>query len=99
MDLWAGMFKNYGHICNQRPLICQIAKFCTKIRILEFGTKNALFGYFGAILENYCPFCNQLSGICPIAKVGGETKILKFGTKNVSFGYVWDRILKYYCHI
>ena len=78
---------------------CQIAKFCTKIRILEFGTKNVLFGCFGAILENYCPFCNQRSGICPIAKVGAETKILKFGTKNVSFGYVWDIILKYYCHI
>ena len=39
-------FKNYCHICNQHRLICLIAKFCAKIRILKFGTKNALFGCF-----------------------------------------------------
>ena len=39
--------ENYCHTCNQRAPICLIAKFCAKIRILKFGTKNALFGCFG----------------------------------------------------
>ena len=42
----AGMLKNYCDICNQRPPNCLIAKFRTKIRILKFGIKNALFGCF-----------------------------------------------------
>ena len=37
--LWAGMLKIYCHICNQHPPICLIAK----IRILQLGTKHALF--------------------------------------------------------
>ena len=81
--LQAEMFKNYCHICDQRPPVCQTAKFCTKIRILKFGTKNVYFQCFGAVLKSdYCPFCNQRPQICLIAKVGAETKILKFGIKN-----------------
>ena len=38
-----GMLKNYCHISNQRSLNCLIANFRAKIRILKFGTKNALF--------------------------------------------------------
>ena len=45
--LWAGMLKNYCHICNQRPPIYLISKFCAKMRTLKFGFKNALFGCFG----------------------------------------------------
>ena len=47
LGLWAGMLKNYYHICNQRPLIYLMAKFRVKNRILKFATKNALFGCFG----------------------------------------------------
>ena len=47
VGLWAGMLKNYCHICYQRHSICLIAKFCTKIKILKFGTKNVLFGCSG----------------------------------------------------
>ena len=36
-----------GLVCNQRPPICLIPKFCAKVRILKFGTKNALFECFG----------------------------------------------------
>ena len=46
LGLWTGMMKNYCHICNQRPSIYLTAKFCTKIRIVKFGTKNTLFGCF-----------------------------------------------------
>ena len=45
------MLKNYYHIYNQRRPICLIAKFRSKIRILKFGTKNALFGCFG---QQFC---------------------------------------------
>ena len=47
LPLWAGMLKNYCHICNQRPPIYLMAKFRAKMRILKFGFKNALFGCFG----------------------------------------------------
>ena len=47
LGLWAGMFKSYCHACNQRLPICLIVKFRAKIRILKFGTKNALFECFG----------------------------------------------------
>ena len=49
--LWAGMLKNCCHICNQCPQICLIAKFRVKIRILKFGTKNALFEFLGSNFE------------------------------------------------
>ena len=44
---WAGMLKNYCHICNQRPPVYLMAKFRAKIRSFKFGIKNALFGIFG----------------------------------------------------
>ena len=47
LDLWTGKLKNCCHICNQRPPIYLIVKFCAKTRILKFGTKNALFECFG----------------------------------------------------
>ena len=47
LGLSAGMFKNYCHICNQRPPIYLNEKFLAKIRILKSGTKNVLFGCFG----------------------------------------------------
>ena len=46
LGLWPGMLKNY-YICNQRPPICLIGKFCATIRILKIGTKNALFECIG----------------------------------------------------
>ena len=63
-------------------------KFYTKIRILKFGNKNALFGCFG----------QQLWKTIVIFEIRGlqfalwqslvqKTKILKFGTKNVRFAY------------
>ena len=41
-------------ILNQHPPICDIAKFCEKLKIPKFRTKNALLEYFQArILKNY----------------------------------------------
>ena len=55
LGFWTGMFKNCCHICDQRPPICLNVKFCVKIRIVKFGTKNGLFGYFWfRTLKIYC---------------------------------------------
>ena len=71
-----------------------------KIKILKFGTKNALFGYFWArIWKWYCHIWNQHPRICLIAKFCKKTKTPKFGTKNALLGYFWAAILKNNCHI
>ena len=43
-------YKKYGYIWNQCSLICLIAKGDAKIKIFKRGTKNALFGYFLAVI-------------------------------------------------
>ena len=43
---WAAVLKNYCYIWNQNSQNCQNAKFSTKIKILTFGIKTALFEYF-----------------------------------------------------
>ena len=48
MYFWLGIWKYYFHVSNQHPQICLVAKFGAKIKILKFGTKNVLFGYFWA---------------------------------------------------
>ena len=94
------ILKNYCHVWNQHPRICQTAKFCEKTKMPKFGTKNVLFGCFGArILKNYLYIWNQHPRVCQIAKFRGKTKIPKFGTKNALFGYFWAGIWKQYCHI
>ena len=45
---WAGIWKYFYHIWNQRPRVCLVAKFDAKIRILKFRTENAWFRYFWA---------------------------------------------------
>ena len=44
---WATILKNYCHIWNRHPQICEFAKFCKKTMMSKFGTKNALFETFG----------------------------------------------------
>ena len=76
LSLWAGKFKNYCHICNQRPPIFLTAKFLAKIRILKFGTKNVLF------VEFWIRICNQRPPIGLTAKFCAKIRILNFGTEN-----------------
>ena len=76
----------------------------------EFGTKNALFGYFWPkmpylgifgqeLKKKYCQIWNQHPQIFLIAKFRGKTKMPKFGTTNALFGYFWAGIWKQNCHI
>ena len=63
----------------------------------KVGTKNALYGYFWAIvLKNYYHIWNQYPWICLIGKFCGKTEKPKFGTKNALFGYFWARNLNNY---
>ena len=62
-----------------------------KAKITEFGTKNALFEYFGLEFEkNYCRILKRPQ--IYLITIFTKKKMPKFGTKNVLFGYFWDRI-------
>ena len=53
-------FDNTIVIWNPRLQICLIAKFGTKIKIIKFGIKNALFGFILAgIWKQYCHIWHQ----------------------------------------
>ena len=70
------------------------------MKILKFGTKNVLFGFFGTgIGKYYHHIVNQCPRSFLIAKFGSKRKILKFGIKNALFGYFSTGIRKRYCHI
>ena len=43
---WARILENYCHIWNQDLRICLIGKSGEETKILKFGAKNTLFGYF-----------------------------------------------------
>ena len=43
---WARILENYYHNLNQDLQSCQITKSGEETKILKFGLKNALFGYF-----------------------------------------------------
>ena len=54
---WAGILKNYCHIWNQHPQICQLAKFREKTKMPKFGTKNVLFVIFNQECLIWVFFC------------------------------------------
>ena len=100
LGLWPGMLKNYYHICDQRPPICLIGKFCATIRILKLGTKNALFGCFWQQFRKFIViFATSALEFALLQSLVQKIKILKFGTKNARFPYFEAEIWKYYCHI
>ena len=88
MYFWAGIWKYYCHVSNQRPRIFLIPKFGAKIKILKFRTKNVLFEYFWAgTWKNCCHIWNQYPQICLVANYHEITKMHKFETKSALFGY------------
>ena len=68
---------------NQHDWVCPIAKCGSKIKILNFETKNAWFGYFWArILKGYCHIWNQHTQIGLTAKFcEAKQKCLNLGPK------------------
>ena len=73
--------------------LVQFVKFCEKMKMPKFGTKNAFFGYFWArILKKLLYYRKSAPLNCLIAKFPGKAKIPTFGTKNALFGYFWTKI-------
>ena len=71
----------------------EFVKFCEKMKMPKFGTKNAFFGYFWArILKKLLYYRKSAPLNCLIAKFPGKAKIPTFGTKNALFGYFWTKI-------
>ena len=101
LSFWAGMLRNYCHICNQRSPVYLPAKFCAEVRILKFGIKKCLVWVFWpAILKNCLSYLKSTPSNLSYCKVWcKKMKILIFVTKNVRYSYFGSRIWKYYCHI
>ena len=49
---WAGIWKYFHHIWDQRSCSCLLVNFVAKMKIPKPGTKNPLFGYFCAGLRS-----------------------------------------------
>ena len=82
------------------PSVCLIAKFRAKIRILEFGTRNALFGCFGQqFRKTIAIFAILTLEFALLQNSVQKIKIFKLGTKNARFPYFGAGIWKCYCHI
>ena len=74
MNFGDAIWKYYYHIWNTQ--IYLVPKFGENIKILKFGTQNALFGYFWArILRNYSHIWNQHPRICLTGKFWEEIKM------------------------
>ena len=66
----------------------KFVKFCEKIKLTKFGTKNAISGYFlGKILKSYGHIGNQYPESSLSANCRKKTKTPKFGFQNHLFGY------------
>ena len=73
-------------ILHQHPQIFLNAKFQTKIKILKFGTKTALIGYFRLEFQKLMSYLKSVSSI--IQKQGN----FKLGSQNTLFRYFWAAI-------
>ena len=66
---WDWNFKKLLPYLKSAPSNLSNCKIVRKNKNAKFGTKNALFGYFWAIiLKTYCHIWNQYHWICLIAK-------------------------------
>ena len=80
--------KNIVIFKNQRPRICEAAKFGAKIKILKFEIKNIFIGCVGQqFWKTIVIFQISTRRIYLIANIGAKIKILKFGTKNTLLAY------------
>ena len=68
LPLWAGMLKNYCHICNQRPPIYLVAKFRTKNRILNLVLKMPYLGVLGRNFEKPWSYLKSVPSNLPYCK-------------------------------
>ena len=93
---WARILKNYCHIWNQHPQVCQFGKFCEKT-MPKFGTKNTCEIFGLELKKKRSHIWSQHSRICLITKFR-KKKCLNLGPKMLYLG-IRTRIWKSYCHI
>ena len=91
--------ENYCHICNQRLVICLIAKFRVKIRILISGNENTLFGCFGQQFWKTIVIFEISTLEFALLQSFKKIKSFKFGIKNARFACFRVGIWIHYCHI
>ena len=84
----------YCGISHQHSLVFRNRKFRKQeIKILKFGTKIALTGYFSWNFEKLMLYLKSASSNLPTCKVISENKKnFKLGTKNILFRYFWAAI-------
>ena len=68
LGLWAGILKNYCHICNQCPPFCLIAKFLAKVPYL---------GVLGSSFEKPLSYLKPVPFNLPYCKFGANTSLLE----------------------
>ena len=110
---WGAIWKYYCHIWNLHPRICLVAKFGAKTKIvkknfvkttkmLKFGTKNVLLGYFWLEFENNILIFERNTPDLSNCKISWRknTKMFKFSPKIVCwFAYFCVGIWKCCRHI
>ena len=82
------IWKIYCHILNQLFWIFQISKFCEKVKIFKFGSKNSLFGCFA---QHFCKafviFNINTIKFVLLRSLVQKLKSLNSGPKIPDFGY------------
>ena len=65
------------------------------MKVLQFRTKSALFGYFWTGIWKYCcHIWNLCPRTCTIANFRAKMKLFKFGTKDALFAYFLAALFK-----
>ena len=72
-------------------------KFCPKIKILKFGTKIVLIGYFGMDFQKLLNF--SILEFVNMQSFIQKQRNFKLGTKNTLLRYFWTEIYKNYFQI
>ena len=97
---WKAIWKNHCHIWNQRSRIHLTVNFGEKIKILKFGTRNALFKYFRVrILKKELHIWNQHLWICLIAVFCEIWKCLNLGAKKTIWVFLGWNLKTILCYL
>ena len=87
-------------ILHQHPQIFLKAKFQTKIKILKFGTKTALIGYFRLEFQKLMSYLKSVSSNLLTCKVSSKNQeILDLGPKISYLGIFGLQFVKNYYQI
>ena len=95
---WDRIWTYYCHTWNWHPWICLIHKLREIMKMLKFGTKNSLFGFFLGGPEFSKKVFSYLKS-APSNLSNCKQKCQNFGQKIALFWYFEGEIWKNCCHI